>query len=75
MTRYITRLEQAFAELSEEPQQETCAGMKGLISEGDYASHRRQHGAGERSLEPKKTDWRSSLRQEAEQTCDVAPDF
>ena len=32
---HVTRLEQAFSELGEEVEAETCAGMKGLISEGD----------------------------------------
>jgi ferritin-like metal-binding protein YciE len=33
--QHVTRLEQAFSELGEEAEAETCAGMKGLISEGD----------------------------------------
>jgi ferritin-like metal-binding protein YciE len=33
--QHVTRLEQAFAELGEEAENETCVGMKGLISEGD----------------------------------------
>jgi ferritin-like metal-binding protein YciE len=33
--QHVSRLEQAFAELGEEAESETCAGMKGLISEGD----------------------------------------
>jgi ferritin-like metal-binding protein YciE len=33
--QHVTRLEQVFAELGEEAEEETCAGMKGLISEGD----------------------------------------
>ena len=34
--QHVARLEQAFAELGEEAEEETCAGMKGLISEGDH---------------------------------------
>jgi len=32
---HVSRLEEAFASLGEELKSETCAGMKGLISEGD----------------------------------------
>ena len=32
---HVARLEQAFAGLGEDAKAETCAGMKGLISEGD----------------------------------------
>ena len=31
----VTRLEQVFAAMGEEPETETCEGMKGLIEEGD----------------------------------------
>src|SRR5689334_7696836 len=33
--QHVTRLEEAFAGLGEKAKAETCAGMKGLISEGD----------------------------------------
>lgn len=32
---HVTRLEEVFAALGEEPDRETCKGMKGLISEGE----------------------------------------
>jgi len=33
--QHVARLEEAFAALDEEAETETCAGMKGLLSEGD----------------------------------------
>jgi ferritin-like metal-binding protein YciE len=33
--QHVARLEQAFSDLGEEAEAETCAGMKGLIKEGD----------------------------------------
>jgi ferritin-like metal-binding protein YciE len=33
--QHVARLEQAFSDLGEEAEAETCAGMKGIIKEGD----------------------------------------
>lgn len=33
---HVLRLEEAFRRLEEEPKRETCAGMKGLIEEGNH---------------------------------------
>jgi ferritin-like metal-binding protein YciE len=41
---HVARIEQAFEELDQSPKAKTCAGMKGLISEGDdHAGERYDH--------------------------------